>query len=90
MQQTAKFLTIQLTTLTIYQIIHNPGTVPDKELTQARPEVTAVFEESYSRYRSCGQGEQRALDAYNRKGASYILHSVPRNQVIPLVRELRP
>ena len=72
------------------QIIHNPGTVPDKELTQTRPEVTAVFEESYSRYRSCGQSEQRALDAYDRKGSSYILHSVPRKQVIPLVRELRP
>lgn len=72
------------------QIIHNPGTVPDKELTQTRPEVTAVFEESYSRYRACGQNEQRALAAYDRKGASYILHSVPRNQVIPLVRELRP
>lgn len=71
-------------------IIHNPGTVPDKELTQTRPEVTAVFEESYSRYRACGQNEQRALAAYDRKGASYILHSVPRNQVIPLVRELRP
>jgi hypothetical protein len=84
---------LKLTTPTNNQstkIIHNPGTVPDRELTQARPEVTAVFEEGYSRYRSCGQGEQRALDAYDRKGASYILHSVPRNQVIPLVRELRP
>ena len=81
----------QTAQLTLFdQIIHNPGTVPDKELTQTRPEVTAVFEESYSRYRSCGQNEQRALAAYDRKGASYILHSVPRNQVIPLVRELRP
>lgn len=72
------------------QIIHNPGTIPDKELTEIRPEVTAVFEESFSRYRSCGQNEQKALDIYDRKGASYILHSVPRDQIKPLIRELRP
>lgn len=71
-------------------IIHNPGTIPDKELTETRPEITAVFEESYARYRSCGVNERKALDVYDRKGASYILHSVPRNQVKALVRELRP
>lgn len=72
------------------QIIHNPGTIPDKELTETRPEITAVFEESYARYRSCGLNERKALDVYDRKGASYILHSVPRDQVKSLVRELRP
>jgi len=59
-------------------------------LTETRPEITAVFEESYSRYRSCGLNERKALDVYDRKGASYILHSVPREQVKALVRELRP
>lgn len=76
--------------LTIIQIIHNPGTIPDHELTKTRPEVTAVFEEGYSRYRSCGQNERKALDVYDRTGACYILHSVPRDQVKSLVRELRP
>lgn len=71
-------------------IVHNPGTIPDEQLTKARPEITAVFEESFSRYRSCGINERKALDVYDRKGASYILHSVPRDQVKAIVRELRP
>lgn len=72
------------------KVIHNPGTIPDEQLTRERPDVTAVFEESYARYRACGKNEQAALDAYARSGATYILHSVPRNQVQAVVRELRP
>lgn len=72
------------------QVIHNPGTIPDEQLTRIRPDVTAVFEEGFSRYRACGKNERAALDVYDRSGACYILHSVPRDQVKPLVRELRP
>jgi len=51
--------------------------------------VTVVFEQSHTRLQTCGESERRALSAYNRKGCSYILHSVPKAQIAPVVHEAR-
>ncbi|TKA72815.1 hypothetical protein B0A49_05479 [Cryomyces minteri] len=70
-------------------VVHNPGTMPDSSLTRRRPDVTAVLEESYTRYESHKPHEQRALQQYGRAGCSYILHSVPAKEVKQIVHELR-
>lgn len=48
-----------------------------------------MFEQSYSRYKACGDGERRALASYDRKGCSYILHSVPKGQMRSVVQDMR-
>ena len=79
--------------MTIYfawQVIHNPGTVPDASLTYPGPDVTAIVEESYQRYRSVELQEQlSSLLRYDWSRCCYIVHSVPRNEVLQLVLELR-
>ncbi|OQO00890.1 hypothetical protein B0A48_13577 [Cryoendolithus antarcticus] len=70
-------------------VIHNPGTIPDEALTNTRPDLTAVFEESYARYNACGPNEDNALAIYAREGCTYILHSVPKEKIRHVVKELR-
>lgn len=69
--------------------MHNPGTVPDSTLAKSGPDVTAVFEESYARYRSETLQRELALHHYDRSRCSYIMHSVPVPEVRRVVHELR-
>ena len=63
--------------------------MPDEELMEARPDVTAVFEESYARYRSRNAHEQELMEHYDRSGACIFVHSVPEEKLIKTVSELR-
>ncbi|KAH6680585.1 cell surface protein [Halenospora varia] len=70
--------------------IHNPGTCPDPELTVPGPDITTVAEESFEQYRSSALQERlSALLRYDRERCAFIVHSVPRDAIKPLVKELR-
>ncbi|KAG9234923.1 Spherulation-specific family 4 [Amylocarpus encephaloides] len=72
-------------------VIHNPGTVPDAGLANPGPDVSTVVEESFANYQSAHlQDRLRRLLRYDHGRCSYMVHSVPRHQVVDLVRELRP
>ncbi|KAJ9092273.1 hypothetical protein QFC21_006915 [Naganishia friedmannii] len=71
-------------------VMHNPGTVPDASLANQKPDITAVFEDNYSRYRS--QSTQGVISAksYDRAGSLFIVHSTPIGDIKRLVNDLRP
>ncbi|GAB7365321.1 hypothetical protein MBLNU230_g6402t1 [Neophaeotheca triangularis] len=70
-------------------VIHNPGTPPDPALSSSQPDVTAVFEESHGRYRSCNAEEKRAIEHHDRAHSCIIVHSVPNDRLPRMVHELR-
>lgn len=57
------------------KIIHNPGTIPDDRLDLKTTDITVVFEQSYSMYKS----QQSALSdlSGDRSKYCYMVHSVP-------------
>jgi len=57
------------------QIIHNPGVIPDAGLALNTTDITVVFEQSYSIYKS----QQSALADLtgDRSSYSYMVHSLP-------------
>lgn len=68
----------------------NPGTLPDRRLTGiSNPDITAVCEESLTKYRNWGAREKVALNEWDPSRCCIILHTVPQYQIPPLVRELR-
>lgn len=70
-------------------MIHNPGTIPDRDLANPGPDVTAVFEASYAEYRSVAMQERlAALVPYERARCAYFVHSVPLDEMQQLVSEL--
>ncbi|CAG8972121.1 hypothetical protein HYALB_00008126 [Hymenoscyphus albidus] len=71
-------------------VIHNPGTVPDIELAESGPDITTVVEESWSNYQSEAlQERMSSLLRYDRNQCSFMVHSVPVEEVSRLVQELR-
>ncbi len=69
--------------------MHNPGTLPDDELTAAcRPDVTAVCEESLDKYRSHNVQQKAALETRPRAQCCMILHTLPQRQIPELVQEM--
>ncbi|CAG8959326.1 hypothetical protein HYFRA_00013096 [Hymenoscyphus fraxineus] len=71
-------------------VIHNPGTVPDIELAESGPDITTVVEESWSSYQSEALQERlSSLLRYDRNQCSFMVHSVPVEEVSPLVQGLR-
>lgn len=72
------------------QVMHNPGTVPDASLAHQKPDITAVFEESYSCYRSESTQERLSAKCYDRAASSFIVYSTPIGEIKNLVNELRP
>jgi hypothetical protein len=72
------------------QVVHNPGTVPDAEFGSPGPDFTTVVEESFERYKSAELQERLLRLPYTRERCSYMVHSVPKDDVRRLVGELRP
>lgn len=71
-------------------MVHNPGTVPDRELANPGPDITAVVEESFSAYESEElQRRVASLLCYDRGRCSFIVHSVPREHIQQLTKQLR-
>lgn len=70
--------------------MHNPGTVPDTSLACQKPDVTAIFEESYSCYRSKSAQKHLSAKPYDRAASLFIVHSTPMAEIKKLVNELRP
>ncbi|KAI5367116.1 Putative Spherulation-specific family 4 [Septoria linicola] len=70
-------------------IIHNPGTLPDPQLTSKRPEITVVFEESYARLLQPDPTEHKSLINYDRLNGCYMVHTVPIDIVRDVTREAR-
>jgi len=70
-------------------MIHNPGTIPDAGLANPGPDITTVVEESLAQYRSSWVQERIATLHFDRSKCSYMVHSVPREEVKEVVRELR-
>ncbi|QDS78008.1 hypothetical protein FKW77_002518 [Venturia effusa] len=72
-------------------IIHNPGTTVDAKLAAADPgpDITAVVEESFEQYRSNSMQERLLLNRLDRSKCSYIVHTVPKDELKPLVHQLR-
>lgn len=75
---------------TLGQVIHNPGTIPEATLANPGPDVAAVFEASFAEYRSPAIQERlSSLLPYKRNRCAFFVHSVPAEEVKPLVLELR-
>jgi hypothetical protein len=73
------------------QIIHNPGTTIDAKLANAHPgpDVTAVVEESFAQYQSTAMQERLSSLRLGRARCCYIVHTVPKDELKPLVHQLR-
>lgn len=75
--------------LRIFQVIQNPGTPPDAPLANIGPDLILTCEEPYSRYRS-NEVQQRLRQLhYDRARCGFMIHSVPRDDLRPLVHDLR-
>jgi hypothetical protein len=74
-----------------HKVIHNPGTTVDAKLANAYPgpDMTAVVEESFVQYRSNLMQERLALQILDRAKCCYIVHTVPKDDLKPLVHQLR-
>ncbi|KAK3681894.1 hypothetical protein LTR37_020787 [Vermiconidia calcicola] len=71
-------------------VLQNPGTLPEERLVApSRPDITAVCEETLERYHSYSPAEKVGIGAWPRSQCCMILHTVPKQQIRPLVRELR-
>ena len=76
----------------MWQVVHNPGTIPELRLAASGPDVTAIFEQSYSLYRSAPVQQRLAalsVPHYTRNSSCYMVHSVPPAIQKQLVRDLR-
>jgi hypothetical protein len=51
--------------------------------------VTAIVEESFAQYRSNSIQERLHLQGLNRAKCCYIVHTVPKDELKPLVHQLR-
>ncbi|PIG69296.1 cell surface spherulin 4-like protein [Aspergillus arachidicola] len=72
-----------------FQVIQNPGTPPDAPLANIGPDLILTCEEPYSRYRS-NEVQQRLRQLhYDRARCGFMIHSVPRDDLRPLVHDLR-
>ncbi|KAB8201495.1 Spherulation-specific family 4 [Aspergillus parasiticus] len=70
-------------------VIQNPGTPPDAPLANIGPDLILTCEEPYSRYRS-NEVQQRLRQLhYDRARCGFMIHSVPRDDLRPLVHDLR-
>lgn len=74
-------------------MIHNPGTVPDPEyqiMDSTMPDITVVAEQSFATYKS-EEAEERLkrLLRYERNQCAFIIHSVPKEEIGDLVKELK-
>ena len=74
----------------ILQTIHNPGTVPDTEYASPGPDLTTVFETEYKHFKD-REVQQRLTNLlrYDRDRCSYMVLSVPKDEVPELVKELK-
>ncbi|KAJ9112226.1 hypothetical protein QFC22_006310 [Naganishia vaughanmartiniae] len=70
-------------------VIHNPGTTPDASIANQKPDITAVFEDAYSRYRSQSKEDRISAGLYDRAASLFIVHSTPLGEIKRLVNELR-
>ncbi|RAH41110.1 spherulation-specific family 4 protein [Aspergillus brunneoviolaceus CBS 621.78] len=70
-------------------VVHNPGTPPDPKLADPSPDLILVCEEPYPRYRSDEVQRYYAQFDYPRVQCGYMISEVPRDEVRPLVQELR-
>merc|ERR1711977_487590 len=70
--------------------IHNPGTVPDTEYANPGPDLTTVFETEYKHFKD-REVQQRLTNLlrYDRDRCSYMVLSVPKEEVPELVKELK-
>jgi hypothetical protein len=75
----------------LFQVIHNPGTTVDAQLAKAHPgpDITAVVEESFVQYSSTDVQDRLSTLRLNRAQCCYIVHTVPKEELKPLVRRLR-
>ncbi|KNG79840.1 cell surface spherulin 4-like protein, partial [Aspergillus nomiae NRRL 13137] len=71
------------------QVIQNPGTPPDAPLANIGPDLILTCEEPYSRYRSNEVQHRLRLLHYDRARCGFMIHSVPVDDLRPLVHELR-
>ncbi|OGM42252.1 cell surface spherulin 4-like protein [Aspergillus bombycis] len=72
-----------------FQVIQNPGTPPDAPLANIGPDLILTCEEPYSRYRSNEVQRRLRQLHYDRTRSGYVIHSVPPDDLRPLVLELR-
>lgn len=70
-------------------MIHNPGTVPEASLATPGADITTVVEESYAQYQSAWLQERLSSLHYDRTKCSFMVHSVPWDEVEQLVHHLR-
>ncbi|RAL10681.1 spherulation-specific family 4 protein [Aspergillus homomorphus CBS 101889] len=70
-------------------VVHNPGTPPDPNLTDPSPDLILVCEEPYPRYRTDEVQQYLARFDYDRLRCGYMISEVPRDEVRPLVHDLR-
>lgn len=71
------------------QVMHNPGTLPDRAIAMiSKPDITAVSEESLVKYRGTGIEEALVQNGWDRSQCCIILHTVLRQDITALVREL--
>jgi hypothetical protein len=75
--------------LTVAQVVHNPGSAPDARLAQPGPDVTTVFEQSYANFRTAEHQQWLSTSPYDRERSSYMVHSVPEEDIETFVYELR-
>lgn len=69
------------------QIVHNPGTLPDEQLAAMKPEVTAIFEQSYELYKSADVQQQLQNDRYDFAASCLFVHSTPAAEIPAVTRE---
>lgn len=79
--------------LLLDQVIYNPGTVPDPEyqiMDSTTPDLTVVAEQNFATYKS-EEAEERLkrLLRYDREKCALIIHSVPKEEIGGLVKELK-
>jgi hypothetical protein len=74
-------------------VMHNPGTIPEKRTTQVKPDITAIFEASYTTFEDESVQERLSAtanhDHYRRTSVSFIVHSTPIGEIKALVDELK-
>lgn len=71
------------------QVIQNPGTAVDARLASPGPDLTTVVEDAFGNFRRDEYQEWLSTSPYDRERSSYMVHSVPEEEIEVLVLELR-
>lgn len=63
--------------------------MPDLKLYRLRPQITVVFEESYTKLQTPHIKAQLAASKYTREETCCIVHSVPRHRILETVKWMK-